>query len=282
MGTQRAAFSRSMLALNPVFYISFLMPTILLMRSKILKISGLLLIFVTILLSYKRSAIVAFVTSIPVYFYARNVINPSGKFKKLTLLIFSGTFLLLLLFFTFKYTSGALGLDWAGRLENLTTGGGSGRIDKYVGYLGLLGSQSIYHWIMGHGYLATEYTAFSWAHNDILEVLYGFGLVGLTFYLLFIVQLVKIFFDMKRCKYKHFDAFAVSLVIFFWGTMLSMLIILPYWFLNLAFFWGWIIADFQNAKGYGDPARIGNPLYTYDDYEDDFEEHSDLTYQNWE
>jgi len=34
-------------------------------------------------------------------------------------------------------------------------------------------------------------------------------------------QLVKIFFDMKKHKYRHFDAFAVSLVIFFWGSCLA-------------------------------------------------------------
>ena len=76
---------------------------------------------------------------------------------------------------------------------------------------------------------------------------------------------------MKRCKYRHLDAFAVSLVTFFWGTMFSMLVILPYWFLSLAFFWGWVIADFHNAKEYRDSEKIKNPLYT-DDYEDGYEE----------
>ncbi len=65
MQTSRGIGSASLLALNPIFYISFLMPAILLVRSKILKISGILLIFVAILISYKRSAILAFAVSIP-------------------------------------------------------------------------------------------------------------------------------------------------------------------------------------------------------------------------
>jgi hypothetical protein len=65
---------------------------------------------------------------------------------------------------------------------------------------------------------------------------------------------------MKKYRYIHFDAFAVSLVIFFFGSMLSILIMLPFWFLNLPFFWGWVIADFHNAKRFGDPARITNPV----------------------
>jgi hypothetical protein len=282
MKTFRGVSSEEMLLLNPVFYISFMTPAILLIRSKIFKISGLLLIFAAILMSYKRSALLAFVTSIPVYLYAQSAISTSGRFKKLIPVMFGGIFLLLLLAFSFNYISSALGLNWGARFENLMTDRGSGRLDIYLGYMGLLSHQSFYNWIMGHGHLATEFSQYQWPHNDILEVLYDFGLVGLIFYLLFIGQLAKIFFDMKRCKYRHFDAFAVSLVIFFFGSMFSMLIMLPYWFLNLAFFWGWVIADFHNAKNYGDPARISNPLYLYTDYEDDFEGCSDPACENWQ
>ena len=261
------------------------MPTILLVRSKILKISGLLLIFVTVLVAYKRSAMLSFVTSVPVYLYARSVISTSAKFKKLGLVIVGSTLLVLLLVFTFTYISGAIGLDWGARLEAMSADRGSGRLDRYIGYLSLMGSQSIYHWIVGHGYYTTQYTSLGWPHNDFLEVLYDFGLMGMLFYLLFIWQLVKIFFDMKRCKYKHFDAFAVSLVTFLWGSMVTILIVSPYWFLNLAFFWGWVIADFHNAKRYGDPDKIGNPLYTYIyeneyAYEDEYEGYPDLACQD--
>ena len=248
------------LALNPVFYMSFLMPAILLIRKKTLKISGLLLIFAAILISYKRSAFLAFVTSVPVYLYARNAISMSAKLKKLALITFGGAFLLLLLFFTFNYIADTLDRDLTSRLESLTDDEGSGRLDKYIGYMGLLGSQSLSHWIIGGGANATNNTKYTQAHNDFIEVLYNFGLMGLMFYLLFLNQLAKLFFEMKKYKYIHFDAFAVSLVIFFWGSMFSILIVLPYWFLNLAFFWGWVIADFHNAKRFGDPTRITNPL----------------------
>lgn len=272
----------SSLALNPVFYLSFLMPVVLLLRSKILKIAGVLLMFAAVLISYKRSAMISLVTAIPVYFYARITLGNSAKHKRLIPVLLGGAFLLLLLVFSFYYISSVFDLDWTARLEGLTTDRGSGRLDRYLGYLGLMGSQSPYQWIMGNGYYATEYTPYGYAHNDIIEVLYSFGLVGLTLYLLFVGQLAKIFFEMKKTQYKHFDAFAVSLVIFFWGTMFSMLIIIPYWFLNLAFFWGWVIADFHNAKRYGDPEKIGNPLYHYAayDHECQYEYENDGGHEN--
>jgi hypothetical protein len=175
-----------------------------------------------------------------------------------------GVFLIVLLALSFSFISSAIGLDWGGRMEGTVEGGGSGRVGRYLGYLSLMSSQSAQNWLVGYGYNATHYTQYDWAHNDIIEVLFDFGLVGLTFYLLFVSQLIRIFFEMKKYKYRHLDAFAVSLVIFFWGTMFSMLITLPYWFLNIAFFWGWVIADFHNAKRDSNPDKIGNPLYTYD------------------
>jgi len=58
-----------------------------------------------------------------------------------------------------------------------------------------------------------------------------------------------------------------------------MLIAVPYWFLNLAFFWGWVIADFHNAKKYGNPEQIVDPLYAHADYGYDADEYSDPAVQ---
>jgi hypothetical protein len=263
--TARNAYQRysyDALVLNPVFYISFLLPTILLIRKNSLKISGVLLIFAAILISLKRSSFVAFVSAIPVFLYARNIISTSGKLQKLTKICFGGAFLVLLLAFTFNYVADTLNLDWTRRLGGIASDKGSGRLDIYNDYIDLLDTQSFFQWIIGGGPNATSRSSIGkYAHNDIIEVLYSFGLIGLMFYFLFVGQLAKIFFEMKKYKYTHFDAFAVSLVVFFWGSMISITITLPYWFLHLAFFWGWVVADFHNAKRFGDPARIANPKY---------------------
>ncbi|MCE5187388.1 MAG: hypothetical protein LLF76_14810 [Planctomycetaceae bacterium] len=254
------------MGMNAVFYITFAMPALLLVRSRLVKYCGLLFIFIAVLFSYKRSAVVSFVTAIPVYLYAVIAVSKSGRFKKMIPVLLGATFLLIVLFFLFNYVSEAVGLDWGGRMESMTTDRGSGRLDRYIGYLGLLRSQSLYAWIMGNGYAATAYTPHGSAHNDFIEILYDFGLVGAGFYLLFVVQLLKIFFQMKAYKYRHLDAYAVSLVIFFWGSMFSMLAIVPFWHLNLAFFWGWVVADFHNAKRYADDQKIALPAELDEDY----------------
>jgi len=77
-----------------------------------LKIGGSLIVFAAILISYKRTALFAFITSIPVYFYARMTLGTSGKSKRLIPAMFGGALLLILLVFSFKYISAAVGLDW--------------------------------------------------------------------------------------------------------------------------------------------------------------------------
>ena len=73
---------------------------------------------------------------------------------------------------------------------------------------------------------------------------------------------------MKRLKYEHFDAFAVSLVWFAFGSMFSILVNRPEWFLGMAMFWGITVADFENAKTQAYLLEMDDPLYSYQ-YDDE-------------
>jgi hypothetical protein len=256
----------SMLLLNPVFYISFLMPIVLLLRSKVLKISLLLLIFAVIVLSYKRMAIIAYAMSILVYFYCLSKTSSTAGILR-TIAIFLGAVMFIgVLAFSFRYMSGAFGLDWNARMGNIVEGGGGGRFERWRAIVAALASQPRY-WPLGHGWGALSSSPFGWAHNDILEILYDFGFIGFLFYVLFAVKILRIFFEMKRLRYRHFAAFAVSLVWAFWGGMTDVFINYPYHSLGIALFWGITIADFENAKRQGYISEIDDPLYIgqYDD-----------------
>lgn len=263
------------LLLNPVYFISYLMPVVLLLRSRLLKVGILLLIFVVVILSYKRLAILAYFTSIVVYFY---YLSRSGSHAKVwrTITVFLGAIMFIaVMVFSFRYLGAAFGLDWSGRMSGMAESGGSGRFDIWRSVLAALASQEIPYWLYGHGYLATELVLGKGAHNDFLEILYNFGLLGLAIYLMFIGKIIKIFIEMKKLRYRHLDAFAVSLVWFAWGTMFSQLVIYPYWFLSLALFWGMTIADFENAKRQGYISELDAPLYEYQYYDD---EAADVSY----
>jgi hypothetical protein len=235
------------LLLNPVYYISYLMPVVFLLRSKVLKISGLFLIFVVIVLSYKRMAILAYAMSILVYFYCLSKTSSNAGLWK-TMTIFVGAVMFIgVLAFAFRFLAGEFGLDWGARMGSVVESGGSGRFDLWRQMLAALAADPAYL-LFGHGYDATSRLLSTGAHNDILEILYDFGLMGLIIYLMFVATIVSIFLKMMKLRYKHVDAFAVSLVWFAFGSTFSMLINYPYWFLGLALFWGITIADFENAK----------------------------------
>lgn len=260
-----------MLLLNPVFYISFLTPVVLLLSSKVLKTGLLLLIFVVIILSYKRMAILAYGTSILVYFYCLSKTRSNAARSGTIIIILGAVMFAGILVFSFKFLSGAFGLDWSARMSDIVEGGGGGRIGIWWSVFSAWLSQPVY-WLIGHGRGALSSSSLGFAHNDILEILYDFGLMGLAFYFLFAVKMIRIFFEMKQFGYRHFGAFAASLVWSFWGGMTDVFINYPYHFLGITLFWGIAVADFEIAKSQAEMLEAEESLYIDQDGQEDVSE----------
>jgi O-antigen ligase len=238
--------SSDTLLLNPVYYIAYLIPIILLLRSNILKLACILLIFAAIVLSYKRLAIGTFLISILVYFICLSRSSPNADIWRKATIVLGAVIMMGLLAFSFRYLVGAFGLDWSSRMGDIVESGGSGRLDIWqIVVAALLDDPA--SWLLGHGYESTKILLSTGAHNDIIETIYDFGVLGLIFYLAFVVSIVRIFIKMMKARYRHVAAFGASLVWFVCGSMFSMVINYPYWFLGLAFFWGITIADFENT-----------------------------------
>lgn len=253
-------------AVNPVYFIAYLMPVVLLIRAKLLKSGLLLLIFAVIILSYKRMAFLAFATSLVAYFYFMSKSDSHAKTWRNAAIAFGAVLFTGILAIAFQRLSGAFGLDWSARMSTMVESGGSGRLTIWKDVLAAFADDPGY-WLIGHGHEAVHLTVRKWAHNDFLEVLYNFGLIGLSIYLLFIVKLLLILREMKKLGYRHVGAFAVSLVWLAWGSMFSMLVTMPMWFLGLALFWGITVADFENSKKEAELNAL-NELY-WPSYEDE-------------
>jgi O-antigen ligase len=215
------------------------------LKSNILKNIGILIIFAAVVLSLKRTAIISLVISLLYYFYSVREVIRKGLPQKIKFL-FITVISVFIGYILFNQLTRTFSIDWVGRLSTLLIDGGSGRdvLWKYT-WAALL-DQNIFQWILGNGYRATEYLG--GAHNDFLEVLFDFGIMGLGAYLLFIVLLIKSFFQMKKDKYPNYPAFGVSLIIFIFGSIFSQLVILPHWFLYLPLYWGLIIPHYYRSK----------------------------------
>jgi O-antigen ligase len=223
-----------------------LTPVVLLLRNKLFKFGFLLLIFGLIILSYKRMALIAFLMSLMVYFYCQSRSGPKANISNYAVIFLGAVLFVGILAISFRYITSAFDLDWSARMSDIVSGGGGGRTGIWRELLSEVASQPGY-WLFGHGKGALSLNQ-RWAHNDIIEILYEFGIIGEMFYICIAIVLSSIFFQMKKYQYKHLGAYAASLVWAFWGGMTDVCINYPYWFLGIALFWGITIGDFELAK----------------------------------
>lgn len=233
------------LLLNPVYYMMFAFPLILLNKSGIIRYTFLGLLFIAIIISYKRSAMFSYVIATIIYLFYDAKMNKVSN-KKIWKVILGSVILAYVGYYIYLKLTIRLDLDWISRMEALRYDRGSGRADIWKNVISYFFSNSPFNWIFGYGYRSSYFLGA--AHNDLLEILFDFGFLGLFSYIAFLICIGKCFFKMKRENYANYPAFAFSLVIFFMGTLFSQVVIYPYWFIGMVIFWGITIADFKNSK----------------------------------
>ena len=260
VGTVIRLKGNNMLLLNPVYYILFCLPFLLLVRWPVLRYFGILVVFACVILSFKRTAMLCFFLVVVYYLYMENKNLKNKLAVRLLFYLFilvcvvAGVYLFLIL-------SQRFNLNWGKRMEALLYDGGSNRADIWQGIFQALGEQDWLHWLVGHGHRATGILGLGGAHNDFLEILYDYGLAGLGLYIWFVALLVRLYFRMRRQKYAYTSAFGVSLIIFFVCSMTSQLVIHPYWFVYLPIFWGLLYGDFAGKREPESPGAGKNSRY---------------------
>lgn len=226
--------------LNDVFYILLTLPWLISVKNLIWRQFGFCLVGVIVLFSMKRSAFIIFLFAMVVYLLI-GLFKSRKKTKKLVCL----SAVILSACTGFVYFNQSTGGYLIHRLGSSIEDQGSGRIQIYEEVLRSFADSGLVNLIIGHGYnnVVTFTSAGLSAHNDFLEVLFDFGLLGFSLYLfmhiLILKKTISLFFE------KHFYAgpFAVSFVIFFLMSMVSHLIIYPTYFLFLVAFWGGIFGS---------------------------------------
>ena len=118
-------------------------------------------------------------------------------------------------FYVFNYFSEAL----IGRFSNLESDQGSGRTIIYSNILSDFSSSDTFHVIFGHGFKSVR--LITWpnelAHNDLLELLYDFGIIGFVIYLLYLITLLKNALRHRKESLNKslYSSFLSSLVLYF-------------------------------------------------------------------
>lgn len=242
--------------INYIFYPLLVTPWILLHNNKKINLAWLFLILSLSLYSVKRSAIIIIVLIAVIYIsqtYFKNVNrNPLKK-----------VFLIIILLFTslqiFIFVDSLNNSYLFSRFVNVFEDKGSGRFDVYKSVIELQKNSDIANWIVGHGHDGVRKDNFVnsssigesrnlSAHNDMLEVLYDYGVFALFLYISFIILLIKRFFYLKKTKSPFFLAYTSSLIIFFIMSLGSHLILYPTYFIFLTSFWGAIEGLIERNK----------------------------------
>jgi hypothetical protein len=144
------------------------------------------------------------------------------------------------------------------RVMNIGVDKGTGRLDIYYIIIENIKNFSAAEMLMGAGYYSSAMTTGkSGAHNDWLEVMHDFGLIGLLLFTLINLSLIVYWYRLVRAK----NDLAVPLigfyVLFFGLTMYSIILSAGY-FIFITAAWG-ALYSFRDRL-YANPSRIRHPV----------------------
>ena len=233
-------FEKNDLLLNTVYYLLFLFPMVLLSKQKWQVFFGAAMVFISVSISNKRTALLAFLLC------ALFWMLKSLKGKKLSIRV--GLLCLFVAvyvsgFYFFNYLIRLFGVNIVDRLEGAMSNGGtwSGRTEIWTSLLDYIKSDNIIFNLVGRGYrsMSKAKMGLSEAHNDFLQILFDYGVFGLVLFVTFIVQLIHRAVQLSRENSKMSLAFSISLVLYMTCAMVSQVMVYPYWFLGIAALWGY-------------------------------------------
>ena len=210
---------------NTGYFFVALMPCIFLLgKKRFLSIVSFLFILFFIIQSAKRGALIAaLICSLIFFYYQFKMIDPRKRLQEYIISIVV-TFILLKFSFDLYYSSDFL-VKRMGQIDE----GGSGRNVIYENlWNNWVESNSIINYIFGFGFVSTILYSGTGhlAHNDWLELLTNFGLIGIFIYFIFFLSMFYIFLAKKIDTNLRLMLLSVLLMGIF-QTLFSMLYTTP-------------------------------------------------------
>ena len=224
--------------INSVYYVALSLPLALSMKSAKMRIVLVSLIFVVIVVSEKRTAMVALLASL-VFAAVVSVLarrrSTLGKQRS----GFLAGMVILIGWAGYSYIESILDSNLLAKFRRLEEDEGSGRASIFEDVYERIGETQGAELFLGRGLdaVSEDFYGVS-AHNDFLEMAYNFGLIGLAFYLLIYVALLSKLVQLVREGSEWAGPWAASIVTFTVTSFLSHLVLLPSYVGLLAIFWG--------------------------------------------
>lgn len=239
-----ALLGESIGSIGSSYYLLCFLPWLFLEKNKNLRYILLALFLFTILLSSKRTSIIAAGLFILVYIITatrnRNVVNR----------FFLVCVIAVLIFYLFYYVDqNVMGGHITERFSNFERGADTR--DEIRGLtLALFYNSSLYEQLIGHGYntvITTNPLELS-AHNDYVETLYDHGLILFILQIIFVIRLYYLSFKLYKNKSSLFPPLFASVNMYVLMAYTTHLILYPYYFCFLTGFWGYVEGKFVHKR----------------------------------
>ncbi|WP_195281116.1 O-antigen ligase family protein [Parabacteroides johnsonii] len=228
---------------NSIYYVVCMLPFLLCYEKKTLYfVIGL----ICVMASGKQGAFVGLTVAGVIYYIIDIKMRGQAIFSKM---IFSIIFLSVLPMVMYSYLSKAYSMDILGGFETMVEDGGNGRMEIYEKILNLFYNSETLEMIFGHGGLGSvSKTLGISAHNDFLEVLFDFGIVGILLYFSIILKLFFVGLRFVRDKFQLAPAFMFSIVLFIVLSMISHLVFILKYAMFLFSFWGYCLNKYVSYE----------------------------------
>lgn len=233
--TMRIDMNHTTIMLGISYVPLILTPLLLLNNNKLSWISFIIVGYILID-SGKRGGIISLVLGL--LFYYLSVKNSIENAKKRKVIVIAIIAIILLWGILAEFVENA---DFFDRLLHGSDDSdySSGRLDIYSDTISKYFDSDILGMLMGHGLgSVAKVSKFGvTAHNDFIEALYDFGILGFMSYLLFYVAFIRQTLSISRKSIKMKGVFAYSLAITFFLSTFSQIIVYQYLCL-FTFTWG--------------------------------------------
>ena len=220
------------------YYALAAVPWVLLYKNKFLKYFGLLFILIVVLSASKRGGFLAIAGSVTSYLYINNIAYKKNKGLGIVFFVIS---ILLLSTLTIQFID-SFGTDLLTRINNMSEDEGSGRLDLYLELIVLINDFDLFQFIVGNGHDSTSSITGNFAHNEFLQFLVDYGLIGLIIYIYLHITLIKKCYKLFKDKSPYGPSFVASYIIFITIAMVSHWFVMPLFIVIIVSFWAVIFA----------------------------------------
>ena len=222
-----------------VYFALTLFPFVLANKKAPRRTWGMVLIGAGVLLSGKRTALVAYCLAVLAYYYVKFRDDKEKRAKVIRNAILAVICFILIYQVIVVYT----GNDLVAKLLNTTQDGGSGRDRVYETVLEKFNESSWTDKLFGVGFNGVRYCyniqiseSIVSAHNDFLEALVDYGVFGLVLYLFCVCKFIHQFRTLHWIKSEYAAAMGACIAILLVISMFSHLFIYLSYYMNILIF----------------------------------------------